>query len=84
MKNINFVYLFIVLIVVSSVIYYLLYLKNQNNKGHTSKCKNKENFTSGFRRMYRPYIRHARVYYHNRLNFIKNKSAVLLKRWGII
>ena len=84
MKNINFVYLLIVLILVSSVIYYLLYLKNQKNKSQTSKCGNKENFTSGFRRMYRPYIRYARVYYHNNLHFIKNKSTVLLKRWGII
>ena len=79
MKNKNIYLFIIVLLLVSSIIYYFTYFKSQ-----TSKCQNKENFTSGFRRMYRPYIRNARVYYHNNLHFMRNKGSVLLKKWGIL
>jgi hypothetical protein len=43
---------------------------------------NKEGFLSGFRQMYRPYIRKARLYTTNKYNSLSGKLAVFLRKNG--
>jgi hypothetical protein len=42
----------------------------------------KEGFLSGFRQMYRPYIRKARLYTTSKYNSLSDKTSVFLRRWG--
>jgi uncharacterized membrane protein len=48
------------------------------------KSEQKEGFLSGFHKMYRPYVRNARLYTTNKFNNISNKTYVVFKRWGLI
>ena len=42
----------------------------------------KEGFLSGFRKMYRPYIRKARLYTTSKYSSFSDKTSVFLRRWG--
>lgn len=44
----------------------------------------KEAFTPGLRRIYRPYIRHGRVYATKMYNSFSSKTRLLLRKYGII
>jgi hypothetical protein len=48
------------------------------------KSEQKEGFLSGFHKMYRPYVRKARLYTTNKFNNISNKVYVVFKRLGLI
>lgn len=45
---------------------------------------NKEPFTPGLKKLYRPYIRNTRVYMTNRYNNFIKKSHVFLAKVGIL
>jgi hypothetical protein len=45
---------------------------------------NKENFTSGFRQMYRPQVRNVRLFGEKYYNKIKNNSHVIFRKFGLI
>ena len=46
--------------------------------------KNKEGFTTGFREMYRPYIRNVRLIYDNYYTRVKNNTQLLFRKFGLI
>lgn len=48
------------------------------------KFKNNEGFTAGFRQMYRPHIRNARLVVEGNYNKTKNYFTNMLKKFGII
>lgn len=48
------------------------------------KKKKGEGFTSGFRQMYRPHIRNARLIVEDNYNRTKNYFTLMLKKFGII
>jgi hypothetical protein len=76
----NYIFLFIIIILaVCLTIYLINFIENKK-----SVDKNIEQFLPGIKKMYRPYIRNARVYGTNKMNIISNKSKVALKKWGII
>jgi hypothetical protein len=50
---------------------------------HKESASSKEGFLSGFRQMYRPYIRKARLYTTNNYNFLSGKTSVFLRRQGL-
>jgi hypothetical protein len=52
---------------------YFLKIKNHN-----------EGFTSGFRQMYRPHIRNARLVVENYYNKSKNNFHLILKKIGVV
>ena len=63
--------IFIIFIVI--FINYFLKIINRN-----------EGFTSGFRQMYRPHIRNARLVVENYYNKSKNNFHVILKKVGFV
>jgi len=63
--------IFIIFIVIFAN--YILKIKKQN-----------EGFTSGFRQMYRPHIRNARLVVENYYNKSKNKFHLILKKIGVV
>jgi hypothetical protein len=46
--------------------------------------KNKEGFTSGFREMYRPYVRNVRLIYDNYYTRLKNNTQLIFRKFGLI
>ena len=46
--------------------------------------KNKENFTSGFRQMYRPYVRNIRLNSEGFYNKTKNNIQIIFRKFGFI
>jgi hypothetical protein len=46
--------------------------------------KNKEGFTTGFREMYRPYIRNVRLIYDNYYTRVKNNTQLIFRKFGVI
>ena len=46
--------------------------------------KQNEGFTSGFRQMYRPHIRNARLVVENYYNISKNNLHLILKKVGFM
>jgi hypothetical protein len=46
--------------------------------------KNKEEFTSGFREMYRPYVRNVRLIYDNYYTRLKNNTQLIFRKFGLI
>jgi uncharacterized protein YpmB len=50
---------------------------------HKESYSSKEGFLSGFRQMYRPYIRKARLYTTNNYNALSGKTSVFLRRVGL-
>jgi hypothetical protein len=46
--------------------------------------KNKEGFTSGFREMYRPYVRNVRLIYDNYYTRVKNNTQLIFRKFGLI
>ena len=67
---------FIIIFVI--VVIMILLLRNFNKENHSSK----EGFLSGFRQMYRPYIRKARLYTTSKYNSFSSKLAVFLRKNG--
>jgi len=61
----------------------VLYLSITAVVSNSSK-EQKEGFLSGFQKMYRPYVRNARLYTTSRFNSISNRVYVLFKRLGLI
>ena len=55
-------------------------LVKKNKEG----AKTAEGFTSGFRQMYRPHVRNARLIVEGYYNKTKNYFHVLLKKLGIV
>lgn len=72
----NYITLFVVIILV-------LYLSITIMVSNSNK-EQKEGFLSGFQKMYRPYVRNARLYTTSRFNSISNRVYVLFKRLGLI
>jgi hypothetical protein len=50
----------------------------------TSINENKESFTSGFREMYRPYIRNVRLIGGNYYTKVKNNTQLIFRKFGLI
>jgi len=71
----NLIIFLILFIVINTII--LMFL-NLNGGYDTAK----EGFLSGFRQMYRPYIRKARLYTTSKYNSLSDKTSVFLRRWG--
>jgi len=46
--------------------------------------KNKEEFTTGIREMYRPYIRNVRLFYDNYYNKLKTNVQIIFRKFGVI
>jgi len=69
----------IMILAVVTVIFAILILSFLNIK----KSKG-EGFTSGFRQMYRPHIRNARLIVEGNYNRTKNYFTLTLKKFGII
>jgi hypothetical protein len=46
--------------------------------------KNKEEFTTGFREMYRPYVRNVRLIYDNYYTRFKNNARLFFRKIGVI
>jgi hypothetical protein len=67
------------ILAVVTVIFAILILSFLNIK----KSKG-EGFTSGFRQMYRPHIRNARLIVEGNYNRTKNYFTLTLKKFGII
>jgi uncharacterized protein YpmB len=67
-----FFILFVVIIIII-LMFFKLYEKTYTTK---------EGFLSGFRQMYRPYIRKARLYTTSKYNSLSDKTSVFLRRWG--
>jgi hypothetical protein len=44
---------------------------------------NTESFTPGLRRIYRPYLRHSRIFYENITNNYQNDINRLFKQFGL-
>ena len=65
--------IFIVIITVILIVFSLLY-KNPDST--------REGFLSGFRQMYRPYIRKARLYTTSKYNSLSGKTSVFLRKNG--
>ena len=73
-------YTYISLVIVIILVLYLsitIVVSNSNKQ-------QKEGFLSGFQKMYRPYVRSARLYTTSRFNSISNRIYVVFKRWGLI
>jgi predicted PurR-regulated permease PerM len=66
----NLYTLAIIVIIVIMIVFFL----NTKNEG----------FTSGFRQMYRPHIRNARLTVEEHYNKTKNYFTIMLKKFGII
>jgi len=77
--NSNLIIFFIVVIAVILVIAVSLMFFILHKESNSSK----EGFLSGFRQMYRPYIRKARLYTTNNYNLLSGKTTVFLRRWGL-
>jgi hypothetical protein len=67
---------FILFIVFITTIFMFLSLHKENDT-------TKEGFLSGFRQMYRPYVRRARLYTTSNYDSLSGKVAVFLRRWGL-
>ena len=50
----------------------------------TSINENKESFTSGFREMYRPYMRKVRLIGGNYYTKVKNNTQLIFRKFGLI
>jgi hypothetical protein len=46
--------------------------------------KNKEEFTTGFREMYRPYVRNVRLFYDNYYKKLKTNVQLIFRKIGVI
>jgi ABC-type amino acid transport system permease subunit len=66
----------ITIIVIIIILYMILVNKN--------KVSESEGFTSGFRQMYRPHIRNARLVVEGYYNKTTNYFHVILKKLGIV
>jgi len=64
------------IVVIILALFILFFLNMKKNKG--------EGFTSGFRQMYRPHIRNARLIVEGNYNKTKNYFTLMLKKFGII
>jgi hypothetical protein len=73
-KLVMLIVTFIVIIIIIAI---FMILVKKNIKGN-------EGFTSGFRQMYRPHVRNARLIVEGYYNKTKNYFHVLLKKFGIV
>jgi hypothetical protein len=73
MKPASYIFIIWILIVIISILWFL-------NTTPTTK----EPFLSGFNKMYRPYVRNARLYTSNKINSFTSKSKVFFRRIGIL
>jgi len=64
----------IIIVVVLIIVLFLLVKMN----------KNKEEFTTGIRKMYRPYIRSIRSIYDNYYNKLKTNVQIIFRKFGVI
>jgi hypothetical protein len=71
--------LIIFFIVVLIIILFFHFIKNYKQENGTTK----EGFLSGFRQMYRPYVRRARLYTTSNYDSFSGKVAVFLRRLGL-
>jgi len=69
------IYNYIVLLLIITLVLFLFL---------SVKSEQKEGFLSGFHKMYRPYLRKARLYTTNKFNSISNRVYVGFKRLGLI
>jgi hypothetical protein len=74
-SNIKIIAEFVVIFIILYVLYFLMNLDTNTNK---------ENFTSGFRQMYRPQLRNARLFGEKYYNKIKSNSYVIFRKFGLI
>jgi competence protein ComGC len=68
----------LIIFIIIIVVIIILLLCNFNKENDSSK----EGFLSGFRQMYRPYIRKARLYTTSKYNSFSSKLAVFLRKNG--
>uniref|UniRef100_A0A6C0JH79 Uncharacterized protein n=1 Tax=viral metagenome TaxID=1070528 RepID=A0A6C0JH79_9ZZZZ len=66
---------FVVIFIILYVLYFLMNLDTNTNK---------ENFTSGFRQMYRPHIRNIRLTGEGYYNKISDNTNLFFRKFGLI
>jgi hypothetical protein len=66
---------FVVIFIILYVLYFLMNLDTNTNK---------ENFTTGFREMYRPYVRNVRLIHDNYYNKLKTNIQLIFRKIGLI
>jgi hypothetical protein len=67
--------MFLIVVVVVALLIELIF---------TTMNKSKENFTSGFRQLYRPHIRNIRLTGQGYYNKIKNNTNLFFRKFGLI
>lgn len=80
--NSNLIIFFILFIAIIAIITCITVILMSSNL-HKESTSSKEGFLSGFRQMYRPYIRKARLYTTNKYNLLSGNTSVFLRRWGL-
>jgi hypothetical protein len=66
---------FVVIFIILYVLYFLMNLDTNTNK---------ENFTTGIREVYRPYIRNIRLIYDDYYNKLKTNIQLFFRKIGLI
>ncbi len=79
MAKFKLAYTFTLIILCIIVFVYLIYEINNENID-----SNKEGFTSGFRQMFRPSMRSARLFFEKHYNSFKKNSSLFFRKIGLI
>jgi hypothetical protein len=66
---------FVVIFIILYVLYFLMNLDTNTNK---------ENFTTGIREVYRPYVRNVRLIHDNYYNKLKTNIQLIFRKIGLI
>ena len=74
----SFIKIIVELVVIFVIFYVLYFLMNLDTN------TNKENFTSGFRKIYRPQVRNIRLFGEKYYNKFKNNSELFFRKIGLI
>ena len=74
-KLLIYLIIFFILLYIAYIIYKFIITIND---------KKKENFTSGFRQMYRPHVRNIRLNIEGFYNKTKNNIEVIFRKFGFI
>ena len=67
-------YTLAIIVIIVIIVIMIVFCINTKNEG----------FTAGFRQMYRPHIRNARLIVEGNYNKTKNYFTLMLKKFGII
>jgi hypothetical protein len=71
----------VILVIIVVIFILVIFFLNTKN---TATLITNEGFTAGFRQMYRPHVRNARLIVEGNYNKTKNYFTLMLKKFGII